>query len=324
MSLASRSLVSRSLASLALASLWPMLGATEPACLAIGQDRVTAADLARIDPAFATLPGATQVAYAPAPGVTRWIAPGDFLRLGRALGLTLAPAGVCLERIVHPLDREKLLAAMRTAGVGFEIELNAFGPPEAPPGRIEFLPQALPHLPRLSEAGSLPPPVLWRGQLVAAGGRAYPVWARARVTRKRLGVIATRDLEAGRIVSANDVTRVELVDYPGWEAPLEDPMLAIGRRVRRPMAAQAPVMSHLLAVRRDIERGDTVTVDLPGESQATLTAQAESSGRKGETVLLHNPLTGRRFPSRVTGVGRAAIAPTRQTTKPEETTDVRP
>jgi len=332
-SLASRSLASRALASLALASLGPMLGAmlgaSEPPCLAIAQDRVTAADLARIDPAFATLPGATQVAYAPAPGLTRWIAPGDFVRLGRALGLTLDPAGtlagVCLTRIVHPLDREKLLAAMRSAGVDFQIELIGYGPSESPLGRIDFSPKALPHLPRRSQAGSLPPTILWRGQLISEGGRAYPVWARARVTRTRMALVATGDLDAGRIVSAEDIARVELIDYPGWEAPLDDPALIVGRRVRRPIAAQSPLLGQWLTVFREIERGDSVTVllpgELPGESPATLTVQAESSGRKGETVLLRNPLTGRRFPARVTGARRAEMPPM---IKKEETTDVRP
>ena len=302
--------------------------AASPGCVAIGQDSVTAGDLSAVAPAFAALPAATHVAHAPAPGITRWIAEGELARLGRALGLTVTPVGVCVERIVEAIDSAKVLAALRAAGPGFEIELLDFGPRLAPPGRMEFQVHGLPHLPRAMALPAAPPPaILWRGRLLTGNGRAFPIWARTRVSQSRPGVIAVKDLDAGQMVTSDDIAQVQLTDYPGWEAPLSDSGLALGRRVRRRIAAQAPVMSHLLAVRREIERGDSVTVDL-GESQATLTAQAESPGRKGETVLLKNPLTGRRFASRVTGAGRAIIAPERASARPrqapEEAADARP
>ena len=310
-------------------------------CMAIGRDSVTAADLAAFVPAFAALPGTAHVAWAPSPGVTRWIAPAEMVRLGRQLGLALNPGegggsgggsvgGACIERTVEVIDPDLLLQAMRAAGAGFAIELIGFGPRQTPAGRLEFSVRALPRIPRISSsahrslepappAGGLPP-VLWRGRVVTDSGRAFPVWARVRVTISRPGLIAVQALEPGQTVSSDAIALVQLNDYPAWEAPLADPALAIGRRVRRRVAAGAPVLPELLAVRCDIERGDPVTVDLsgdlPGEAQATLTVQAESPGRTGENVLLKNPLTGRRFSSRVTGVGRAVMLPERATVRP--------
>ena len=60
--------------------------AAAPDCLLLRQEAVTAADLAPGLPAFAALPGLTPVAWAPVPGVTRWIPPGELARLGRQFG----------------------------------------------------------------------------------------------------------------------------------------------------------------------------------------------------------------------------------------------
>ena len=330
-----------------------------PACIPLRDEAVTAADLAAVQAAFGTLPGATRVAWAPAPGVTRWISAGELARIGRQLGIAVTPetitpetGGVCLVRMVEPIDREKLLAAMRAAGVGYEIELVSFGPASAPPGRLEFSSRNLPHLPRSPQGPpemasprvpaemasgataaatpviSLPvihlPVIQWRGHLMSGSGRAFPVWARARVAIRRPGLVARRTLEAGQIVGIDAIERVELIDYPAWEAPLAELELAVGRRVRRAIPAHTPLLPQLLALRRDIERGDSVEVELPvgermgesgskiaGEASATLTAQAESPGRTGEMILLKNPLTGRRFSSKVTGMGRAVMIPER-------------
>ena len=326
-----------------------------PACIPLRDEAVTAADLAAVQAAFGTLPGATRVAWAPAPGVTRWISAGELARIGRQLGIAVTPetippetGGVCLVRMVEPIDREKLLAAMRAAGVGYEIELVSFGPASAPPGRLEFSSRNLPHLPRSPQGPtemasprvpaemasgataaatpvtSLPvihlPVIQWRGHLMSGSGRAFPVWARARVAIRRPGLVARQTLEAGQIVGIDAIERVELIDYPAWEAPLAELELAVGRRVRRAIPAHTPLLPQLLALRRDIERGDSVEVELPvgermgepgGEVSATLTAQAESPGRAGEIILLKNPLTGRRFPSKVTGMGRAVMTPAR-------------
>lgn len=323
-----------------------------PACIPLRDEAVTAADLAAVQAAFGTLPGATRVAWAPAPGVTRWISAGELTRIGRQLGIAVTPetippetGGVCLVRMVEPIDREKLLAAMRAAGVGYEIELVSFGPASAPPGRLEFSSRNLPHLPRsptemasprvpaemasgataaATPVTSLPvihlPVIQWRGHLMSGSGRAFPVWARARVAIRRPGLVARQTLEAGQIVGIDAIERVELIDYPAWEAPLAELELAVGRRVRRPIPAHTPLLAQLLALRRDVERGDSVEVELPvgepgsetaGEASATLTAQAESPGRSGEMILLKNPLTGRRFSSKVTGLGRAVMTPER-------------
>ena len=155
---------------------------------------------------------------------------------------------------------------------------------------------------------------------MSESGRAFPVWARARISVRRPGLVARRALEVGQIVGDDAIERVELIDYPAWEAPHADLGLAAGRRVRRAIPALTPLLPQLLALRRDVERGDLVEVKLlagermdepAGEASATLTAEAESPGRTGEMILLKNPLTGRRFSSKVTAIGRAVMMPER-------------
>jgi flagella basal body P-ring formation protein FlgA len=286
-------------------------------CLALRDDTVTAADLASVAPAFGTLPPAARVAFAPAPGVTRWISPGELVRIGRQQGITAEPVGICLSRQVQTLDQERVLTAMRAAGPDYEIELLGFGPREAPSGRLEFSARTLPHVPRQPSV----PVVQWRGRLVSDNGRAFPIWTRARITVRRPGLVAGKAIAAGQVIESDALSEVELADYPGWDPPLADAALITGRRARRDIAPNAPIHAPLLALRRDIERGDSVTVQLPGE--ATLTAQAESPGRTGETILVRNPLTGRRFPSKVTGVGKAIMSPDRSK-PPEVATDDHP
>ncbi len=300
----------------AAAAIW---ASPKPAeCLALIDDAITAAHLAPLAPAFSALPGPTRVAWAPAPGVTRWISRGELIRLGHQHGLAIpadsTATGVCIIRLVEPLDREKVLAAMRAAGPAYEVDLISYGPKETPPGRLEFSAQTLPHPPRPANRTLAPPLIQWRGRVVSAAGRFFPVWARARIVVRRPALVAVRPISPGEIVAADAIERLELVDYPGWEAPLADPAVAIGRRARRAIAARSPLLAPLLALRRDIERGDSVTVELPGE--ATLTAEADSPGRTGETILLRNPLTGRRFPSKVTGAGKAQIQAARRPVPP--------
>lgn len=328
--------------------------AAGPACIALRSEAVTAADLAGVQAALGTLPGQTRVAWAPAPGVTRWIPAGELARIARQFGIAVSPEplleerqGLCLVRLVEAMDREKLLAAMHAAGPCYEIELISFGPASVPPGRLQFSSKNLPHLPRspqlpaemasglpaavppaISLQGSHIPVIQWRGQLISESGRAFPVWARARVSVRRPGLVARRALEVGQIVGDDAIERVELIDYPAWEAPLTELGLAAGRRVRRAIPAFTPLLPQLLALRRDVERGDLVEVELPagermgepeGEASATLTAEAESPGRTGEMILLKNPLTGRRFSSKVTAVGRAVMMPERAPARPRST-----
>ncbi len=290
-----------------------LLTAEASDCLQLRSDAFNAADLAALVPAFAVLPGATRVAWAPAPGVTRWISSGELVRIGRQFGIVVPPIGICLSREVKPLDRTEVISALQAAAPSVQIELLAFGPSEAPPGKLEFLAKALPRLPR--EGGV--PTVQWRGRLVTDSGRAYPVWTRVRLTLRRPRLIAARDLLPGTVIDTGAIEVSALEEYPGWDTPLADPALAIGRRVRRAIAAQSPILPQLLTLRRDIERGDQVTITLPGE--ATVTTQAESSGRTGETILLRNPLTGRRFPAKVTGAGSASMTPS--PTRPKEDSD---
>jgi flagella basal body P-ring formation protein FlgA len=55
-------------------------------------------------------------------------------------------------------------------------------------------------------------------------------------------------------------------------------------------------------------RGETVRVEVnDGGARLTLEARAESSGSRGEMVLISNPVSSRRFRARVEGKGRVSV-----------------
>lgn len=279
------------------------------ACIEVRGEQITPQDLAPAIPAFASLAPDLRLGWAPVPGVTRWLSAGDLTRFARQHGVDVTPAsvpasGLCLTRRVAALPRTDLLSALAAALPHARIELLGYGPTEVPPGQLEFTAKTLPPLPRQPGV----PIVVWRGRLRTEFGRSVPVWVRARIAVTRVVVAARRDLEAGQLLAADDLEQKEVAEYAGWTAPLADSAALLGRRLRRALPAHMPVLPHLLSPQRDIERGDEVAVTLPGE--ATLTARAESPGRVGDTVLLKNPLNGRRFPSKVTAPGRAVLLPT--------------
>ncbi len=277
-------------------------------CVQVRGEQITPQDLAPVIPAFGSLSPGLRLGWAPVPGVTRWLSAGDLTRLARQHGVDVTPAavpasGLCLTRLVTALPREAVLTALAAALPQAQIELLGYGPNEAPPGQLEFAAKTLPPLPRQPGV----PIVVWRGRLRTEFGRSLPVWVRARIAVTRPVVMARRDLEAGQLLTPDDLEQKEVAEYAGWIPPLADSAPLLGRRLRRALPAHLPVLPHLLAPQRDIERGDEVAVALPGE--ATLTARAESPGRVGDTVLLKNPLNGRRFPSKVTAPGRAVLLP---------------
>ena len=65
------------------------------ACLPLAGDgdRITAADLAAVEPGFAALPPDTPLGYAPAPGVPRILGAAELARQARRYSLDFAPAG---------------------------------------------------------------------------------------------------------------------------------------------------------------------------------------------------------------------------------------
>ncbi len=274
-------------------------------CIAIESERILARDLARADPRFGELPPEEPVAWAPAPGARLLLRASRLARLAsrHEAALLPPPADVCFEYPAAPLDRGPLLDALgkTLADPGARIELVDFSRHPVPRGAIEFLMGGL-------QRSKAPAPQLWRGAVRYHPRKTIPIWARVRILAFREQVMAARDLDAGRAIPADGlvIRRVEA-------SPLDPPAVssveaAAGRRLRRTIRAGEPVYAGMLAPAVDVERGDTVQVEVSsGAARLTLAAVAESGGVVGDRILLRNPLNGGRLLARIEGPGKARV-----------------
>ena len=295
---------------------WPLLAAP---CLPVAADRITVADLARTTPAFAAAPGSEVLALTPAPGLRRSFSVADLERWARRHGLNESKfsSGVCFEWPVAPLTGTAIMAALR-ASVGnpnARLELREFSRQPAPPGELEF-PRGGLMVPARWQPGE---PLIWKGRVKYAERRSFSIWARVvvGVTGKR--AVARRDLAAGKVITADDVTLENRERLP-FSAPDFDKLdQVVGRIPRRYIEAGKTIPAALLGEPRMVEKGDRVAVEArSGAMKLTMEAVSETGGRAGERVMLRNPSSGKRFPARVEGKGKAvAMSPEVETRGPK-------
>jgi len=280
------------------------------ACLPLdsGHDRVSVGDLAAAVPGLASLPGDTALGYAPAPGTRRVFSAAELARLAARHNISLdAVHDVCVEYPLEEVKAERLLPAMRQALAIPEARLEVVEHSRypTPRGEIEF-PRAALVAPPLSQPQAA---VLWRGYVRYAGNRRFAVWARVRIVVRAERVIAAQPLPAGRAIDAS-VLRVET--YEGF--PLRQKAAATlaqvaGRAPRRSIPAGAPIIPELLDDPHEVSRGDTVAVEVSaGAARVEMQAHAESNGRRGQTIAVRNPSSGKRFAARVTGPGKVVVS----------------
>ena len=274
-------------------------------CALVEGDRIRAGDLARLRPLFSALDANLELAYAPAPGLRRVFSSAELGRLARRHGLIDASVeAVCVERVSERFSRERVIEAMRRSlGEGVRIEVVDWDRRLAPRGVLEF------PLSGLAGPPSGPPAeVLWRGRIRTASGRTAPVWARVKVGVERRLLVARRDLAAGRPVEADDLEERLVEVFPRVTLTPVTAEEAVGAVVRRRIRAGEVVTAEALKLAPEVKRGDRVEVAVEGAvARLRLEALAETSGRRGDAVLVRNPVTGRRFKATVEGPGRLAV-----------------
>lgn len=283
---------------------WLGIVAGEGACVAVDGERLRASDLAVAEPAFGRLAPATELGWAPAPGVRRIVSAAELERLAARFGLRVAGRAICLERAVAPPAREQVMEALEEAlkGEGVRIELLDFHRRPLPRGRLEF-----------DRAGLMAPAApggvsLWRGRLRYDGNRSLPVWAKVRLTVRGRRVVAAANLAPGRPIQASEVRVEEGEWFPFAERSLEAVEEAVGKLPRRWIPAGAVLYARLLAAPREVERGDEVVVEvLSGGAQLRFTARAETGGRTGDSILVRSAVNHRRIAARVEGPGKVVI-----------------
>ncbi len=270
------------------------------ACQTIDGDRITGKDLAAANPIFASLDPAAVLAPAPLPGVQRVFHSAELLRIARREGIALAApvAEICFARAAEPLTAEKLLPVLRAALSleGAKIEILDFSRAPVPRGDIDF------------RRAGLSPAGLWRGRVNFGDNQSMPVWARVRITTEQTWIEAAAPLAPGKPVEASQLKQVTGPRFPFGPAPISSINDAAGRAVLRAVNPGEPIFANMLIAARQIERGDTVRVDVScGAAHLSLEAVSQTAGRTGELILLKNPENGRFFQARVAGKDQASI-----------------
>ncbi|HUA86039.1 MAG TPA: flagellar basal body P-ring formation chaperone FlgA [Bryobacteraceae bacterium] len=270
------------------------------ACRAVDAAQITGKDLAAASPLFAAIDPALAIGPAPLPAVERAFRPEELLRIARQNGITISgPAPeICFERATQPLTPEKLLPILSAA-----LDI-----PDATIDLVDFSRVAIPRGSLVFTRTGLEPNGLWRGRINFDENRSMPVWARVRVTTEQSWVEAAAALAPGPPVDAAQLKLVKGPRSPLGPAPLDSLEAVAGRGVSRMVKTGEPIFSNMLIAPREVERGDTVRVEVSsGSAHLSFDAVSQTSGRDGELILLKNPDNGRYFQARIAGKDQAFI-----------------
>jgi hypothetical protein len=179
------------------------------ACLPLATDRILASDLARANPAFASVEGTREIGPAPLAGVRRVLAAEEVVRIAKRMGVGIEEpaADICFERAAESLSAARLQPALAQA-LGMKnarIEVVDFSRYLIAPGTLEF-----------ARTG-LSPTGFWRGRVVFAPGRSTPVWARVAIFDQATGdpiTFATTRIASASLgpkeIERGDTVRVEV------------------------------------------------------------------------------------------------------------------
>jgi flagella basal body P-ring formation protein FlgA len=264
-------------------------------------ERITGSDLARVLPLFSAMPPDAILGYAPSPGSKRVFRADEINRIAARYGLqSSADNPICFDFELQPVSKERAREAMQQMLEipGLRLEIVRLSRAPAPKGEVVF-PKAGLAAVSVSDLNAV---LLWRGFVVYGRERHFDLWAEVKISAAMPRVVAVRDLAIGEPIPAGAV-RLETED----DSPLRNDIArqldeVVGRIPSRSVRAGSPIQRLNLSAPFDVKRGDTVAVRATsGDAVLTTEAQAESSGRKGESILLKNPASGKMFRGRIDG-----------------------
>lgn len=276
-------------------------------CVAVRGDRITAADFARAVAAFGELPGETEIALAPSPGVERHFSRFDVIRLFRRYELEGAPGEACFTvaaRELRPEDFENALREASDRALEVRIEILDWSRHPVPEGKLEF---SASHL-STARPDALDGSVLLRGRVTSTGRRTVPVWVKAAVFSSRACLVARQGIQAREVIARLQIEPATCEVYPWADPPLENLDLVVGGRARRAIAAGDRILAADVEPEWVVERGDTVAVRVSrGLAVLQFDATVEGRGRRGDRVVVKSPLSGKRLDAVVVGRGSVEI-----------------
>ena len=267
-----------------------------PACVPVNGERVRAGDLAQAEPVFAAVAPDKEIAFAPAPGARRIFSIRELSALAAELHVPLPTLAtdICVQSVGQVLQMSELDTALRKALdiPDAVIEILDFSKAPVPVGALEFSRTGL-SSPASPASGAA---VLWHGRLRYWGTRTLPVWVKVRLTVKRPVVVARVDIVPGHEIRPDQIEVVETALYALAEGSAQSVEEVAGKLTRHLIRTAQPVALNTLEQPLDVVRGDTVDVLLRnGLAVLKFPAQADSNGRKGDRIVLHNAGNGHRF-----------------------------
>jgi flagella basal body P-ring formation protein FlgA len=278
-------------------------------CVAVSSDKIVARDVQDAWPFLQGLDPETTIGFAPRPGVQRILSARDLILIAREHGLDLRGtivSSICVERAVRPISPEEMRAALLLAIGATDVELEVVGSSSEalPPGQLEFKPV---HLGRPS--GENPEiPVIWRGLLRYDLQSSAPVWAKVRISVGCVLLVASEDIPAGTIIQAAQIKEVHGRQFPFLPLSIQSPQVVVGKIARRSIPAGQRFAPGTLDEPTEISKGDTIRVRvLDGAATMSLDALAQSSGKKGDSIVVHNPSSGKNFRAIVEERGKATV-----------------
>ena len=276
-------------------------------CLAVDGEWITASDIAGLNPRFAELDPGLRLVRAPFPGARRVVRQDSLPPLEAEP--REVPSPFCVERRLAGLSREAIAEAVKRSllvkdGPEIGFELLDYDRSMLPSGRIEFLIQSLPPpiMGRIDDA------VLWRGKLFYAEGRSVPLWARVRLWMESEVCVLARDVARGEDIKVEDC-RIGKTRYPPFgPAPLRDAGALERTAASRKLKAEEPIYQAMLVRKPEVEAGKPVELKVVnGGAQLRFQAKAASSGRRGDSVAVTNPVNGKRLEGQVVGQGSVEV-----------------
>jgi len=134
---------------------------------------------------------------------------------------------------------------------------------------------------------------------------AWTLYVTLTVAQTENIVVAARPIVAGQVLGPGDVMLATepVAAYAGRQI-FYDPAQLLGANALMSFAAGTILCADNIAEPIVVKAGQTVTVTvISGAVQVSVTAVSDETGRIGDTILLTNPSSGRRFTATVTQSG---------------------
>jgi flagella basal body P-ring formation protein FlgA len=287
----------------------PLALAAQPPCLTVTGDQILGSDLARAIPAFAAVPRSVSLAPSPLPGGTRIFSLSELQSLAARFSVAAIPSSdVCFHFATEVLNRDRAEEAMRKSLqiTDARIEILETSTGQVPVGVLQFARNnlAMPATPD-QHSGEI-----WRGEILYAGNRRFPVWAKVRITVPVSKLVAAEALRPGVPIRPEQVRFESGEGFPGIAAASLSADQVAGMLPLRSVAAGAELRADNLTRPNDVNRGDLVHVEVRfGAAHLALTGRAESAGHIGDTIAVRNPDTSKIFQALVDGTDAVIVSP---------------